>query len=171
MPAVTTELEWTVPHLLRYMIQHGKFRNPDGTIASSRVEAAQVYLNHDWDRMALERWKSPGFDPERPGLDEEMPEWKDDPKLQSDLATYFDMKKTIKDAEAEFMSGPNDEYDRSVNALIMAQRVDLWCAGEKEVEAAVIHLYKLARALNDREFEVPDFIVPFIPGANDMEDI
>lgn len=170
MPAVTCELEWTVPHVLRFMIQSGRFRNPNGTIAEDRVEAAKTYLQHDWDKMEIERWKSPGFDPERPGLDEEQPEWKDDPKIKADLETYFAMKKTVKEAEAAFKNGPNDEYMRGENALLMCQRVDLWCAGPKEVERAVQHLYKLGRALNEREVEFPDYIVDFLPGSDDLRD-
>lgn len=170
MPAVTTELEWTTPDLLKFMIQTGRFRDADGNIAQDRIEAAQVYLKHDWDEMAIQRWKSPGFDPERPGLDDERPDWRDDPKIKADLETYFGMKKVIADAEACFKGGPNDEWTRAENALLMCQRVDLWCAGPKEVERAVIHLYKLARALNEREQETPSYIVDFLPGSDDMDD-
>jgi hypothetical protein len=170
MPAVTTELEWTTPDLLKFMIQTGRFRDPNGTIAQDRVEAALTYINHDWDKMAIQRWKSPGFDPERPGLEEERPDWKDDPKIQADLETYFTMKKEVADAEACFQSGPNDEYMRAESALLMTQRVDLWCAGPKEVERAVVHLYKLARALNERELDKPEWILDFLPGTDDMED-
>jgi len=71
MPAVTTELEWTVQDLLRFMIQTGRFRDVDGTISQARVEAAQAYLATDWDKLTAERFKSPGFDPERPYLDKD----------------------------------------------------------------------------------------------------
>jgi len=170
MPAVTTELEWTTQDLLKFMIQTGRFRDANGTFAQDRIEAAQTYLKHDWDKQALLRWKSPGFDPERPGLDDENPHWKDDPKIQNDLAPYFAMKKVAKDAETCFKGGANDEWTRAENALLMTQRVDLWCAGPKEVERAVVHLYKLARALNEREVDYPEFVVDFLPGSDDMED-
>ena len=46
------------------MIQTGRFRNPNGTIAEDRVEAAKAYLNTDWDKFYQSRLKHPGFDPE-----------------------------------------------------------------------------------------------------------
>ena len=76
MPAVTTELDWTVQDLLRFMIQTGRFRDSNGTISEARVEAAKAYLATDWDKMAIERWKAPGFDPERPFLEQEEPDWR-----------------------------------------------------------------------------------------------
>ena len=41
-----------------------------------------------------------------------------------------------------------------------------WSDGGKTVQ----HLYKLGRALNEREVDFPSFINDFFPGANDMED-
>ena len=169
MPAVTTELEWTVQDLLGFMIQTGRFRDVNGTLSEARIEAAQAYLATDWDQMLKERFRSPNFDPERPNLDIEEPEWRENKKIQSDLAVYFKMKKAMEEQEEVFQSGPNDEYIRAENALLMCQRVDLWCAGPKEVERAVQHLYKLARKLNSREVEFPDFISDFYPGADDMD--
>ena len=170
MPAVTTELEWTVEDLLRFMIQTGRFRDANGTISEARVEAAKAYLSTDWDKFALERFRSPGFDPERPGLDEEDPEWKDKPQIKNDLSVYFSMKDAMNEQLETIKSGPNDEYTRAENALLMCQRVDLWCAGPKEVERAVQHLYKLGRKLNEREVDFPSFITEFYPGADDMAD-
>jgi len=169
MPAVTTELEWTVQDLLRFMIQTGRFRDVDGTISQARVEAAQAYLATDWDKLTAERFKSPGFDPERPYLDKDEPGWKDDPQLGKDLATYMAMKRDMKEQMDTFKGGPNDEWTRAENALLMCQRVDLWCAGPREVERAVQHLYKLGRKLNEREVDFPAFIAEFIPGCDDME--
>ena len=65
-------------------------------------------------------------------------------------------------------SGPNKEYTRATNALLMCQRVDLWCSGEKEVELAVQHLYKLGRLLNERETYFPKYIQEFYPGCDDI---
>ena len=42
MPAVTTELEWTVDHVLQFMLQTGRFRDLNGSIAQDRVEAAKA---------------------------------------------------------------------------------------------------------------------------------
>jgi hypothetical protein len=168
MPAVTTELDWTIDHLLRFMIQTGRFRDANGTISEARVEAAQAYLNTDWDKMAIERFKSPGFDPSRPGVDKDTPEWKEDAKISKDLEVYFGMQSSMKEQLAAFKSGPNDEFTRAENALLMCQRVDLWCAGPKEVERAIQHLYKLGRMLNDREVDSPAFITEFAPGADDF---
>lgn len=170
MPAVTTDLEWTVSDVLRFMIQTGRFRDSNGSVSEARVEAAKAYLSTDWDKMLIERFRSPGFDPERPCLDEEEPEWKDNKEIQKDLAVYLDMKKSMQDQIETFRSGPNNEYQRAENALHMAQRVDLWCAGPKEVEQALKHLYKLGRKLNQREVDSPDFITEFYPGANDFTD-
>jgi hypothetical protein len=168
MPAVTTELEWTIQDLLRFMIQTGRFRDPNGSISEERVEAAQAFLNIDWQKMQRERFRVAGFDPERPFLDEEEPEWLENTQLTGDLQTYLSMKDAMKKQMEVFQGGPNDEWTRSENALLMCQRVDLWCAGEKEVEQAVIHLYKLARKLNEREVDFPAFIAEFYPGAEDM---
>lgn len=170
MPAVTTELEWTTQDLLKFMIQTGKFRDVDGTISQARVEAAQAYLATDWEKMQIERFKSPGFDPERPFLADDEPEWQNDnPQAAKDLANFLAMKKDSKEQMDVFKSGPNSEYTRAENALLMCQRVDLWCAGPKEVERAVQHLYKLGRALNEREVDYPTFVAEFVPGCDDME--
>jgi hypothetical protein len=165
MPAVTTELEWTTDHLLRFMIQTGRFRNLNGTIASDRVEAAKAYLGTDWDRFHSSRLKHPGFDPERPNVGTE---WKSDPVLRSDLEEYLLMKEAMEEQMKVIQGGPDKEYTRGVNALLMAQRVDLWCAGEKEVELAVQHLYKLGRLLNERETFFPKHIKEFYPGVEDI---
>lgn len=169
MPAVTTELEWTTQDLLRFMIQTGRFRDPNGTISEARVEAAKAYLATDWEVFLVERFKSPGFDPELPFIDEDKPEWKDDAKITKDLEVYLTMKANMKEQLEVIKSGPNDEYTRSENALLMCQRVDLWCAGTKEVEQAVIHLYKLGKKLNEREVAFPDFITDFYPGAEGLK--
>ena len=169
MPAVTTELEWTIQDLLRFMIQTGRFRDPNGTISEARVEAAKDFLATDWSKMQIERFKSPGFDPERPFLDQDIPEWKLNSKITKDLEGYLALKSNMQEQMDIIKSGPNDEFTRAENALLMCQRVDLWCAGEKEVERAVQHLYKLGRKLNDREVAYPAFIAEFMPGADDME--
>ena len=169
MPAVTTELEWTVQDLLRFMIQTGRFRDANGTVSEARVEAAKAYLATDWDKLAVERWRSPGFDPEMPHLEEDNPEWKDNAQIKSDLEVYFGMKNAMEEQMKVIKSGPNDEYTRAENALLMCQRVDLWCAGPAEVERAVQHLYKLGRKLNEREVDFPTFIDEFYPGVDDLD--
>mmetsp|Transcript_14399 Transcript_14399/g.40935 ORF Transcript_14399/g.40935 Transcript_14399/m.40935 type:complete len:225 (+) Transcript_14399:73-747(+) len=168
MPAVTTELEWTMEHLLKFMIQTGRFRNANGTIAQDRVEAAQAYLKIDWDAYHSERLSVPGFDPERPGVEQLSPGWEDDSEKTSKLATYLEMRDAKNEQMKVFQGGPDKEYTRGVNALLMAQRVDLWCAGEKEVEMAVQHLAKLGQALNERETFFPKFIKDFRPGVEDI---
>jgi hypothetical protein len=170
MPTVTTQLQWTTDHLLKFMLQAQRFRDANGTVASDRVEAAKAYLATDWDQLALLRWKKANFDPERPGLDEDTPGWRDDPDVQDKLGPYLAMKTTVADQVKTYKGGPNDEYTRAENALLMCQRVDLWCAGPLEVERAVQHLYKLGRVVNELEVEFPDYIVDFVPGADDMED-
>lgn len=168
MPAVTTELEWTTQDLLRFMIQTGRFRDPNGTISEARIEAAKAYLANDWDLFLKERFSSPGFDPEQPYIDEDKPEWKDDPKITKDLESYLTMKAQMQEQLDVIKSGPNDEYRRAENALLMCQRVDLWCAGPKEVEQAVIHLYKLARTVNERETPIPAYITDYFPGSEGL---
>lgn len=169
MPAVTTELEWSMDDLLRFMIQHGKFRNLDNSVNEDRVNAAKEYLKFDWDEYTKQRFALKGFDPESPFLVETKgPQWKDDPTISSSLSNYFDMKNFLSDQLSIIKSGPNDEFKRSENALLMCQRVDLWCAGPKEVERAVIHLYKLGKKLNHREVDMPLFIHDYYPGADDI---
>lgn len=170
MPAVTTELQWTIDHVLKFMLQAGRFRDTNGTVASDRVEAAKAYLATNWDELALLRWKKSCFDPERPGLDEDTPGWRDDPDVKEKLGPYLAMKAHVAEQVKTFKGGPNNEYIRAENALLMCQRVDLWCSGPLEVERAVQHLYKLGRVVNDLEVEYPDYIVDFVPGADDMED-
>jgi len=165
MPAVTTELEWTTDHLLRFMIQTGRFRNANGMIAEDCVEAAKAYLETDWDAFHASRLAHPGFDPEQPNIDEG---WKDDPAITSNLSTYLAMKGDMDEQMSVIQSGPDKEYIRATNALLMAQRVDLWCAGEKEVELAVQHLYKLGKLLNERETFFPLFVKDFYPGVEDI---
>ncbi len=168
MPAVTTELEWTIDHLLRFMLQTGRFRNANGTIAEDRVEAAKAYLQTDWQKFHQSRLAAPGFDPERPNVDALFPNWRHDTSVTSQLSTYLTMKKDLEEQMNTIQSGPNKEYTRATNALLMAQRVDLWCAGEKEVELAVQHLYKLGRLLNERETFFPTFVKDFYPGVEDI---
>lgn len=170
LPAVTTELAWTVQDVLKFMLQTGRFRDTNGTISQEREEAAKAFLANDWDEMLIQRFKSPGFDPEMPDVDEEKPGWKDDAKIQADLEKYFAMKKVVTEQEEIFKSGPDHEFHKAERALTMCQRVDLWCAGPKEVEQAVIHLYKLSRAVNSLEPELPPFILDYYPGQDDMRD-
>lgn len=171
MPAITTELEWTIQDLLKFMIQNGKFVDINGTISEARVDAAQEFLKFDWHQYEIERFRSKNFDPERPQLDILQPEWKNNIQIQTDLAVYLSMKAHLEEIKNIIKSGPNDEYRKAENSLLMCQRVDLWCAGPKEVERAVIHLYKLGRALNEREVDMPMYIADFIPGVDDMADI
>ena len=168
MPAVTTELEMTVDHLLRFMLQTGRFRNPNGTIAEDRVEAAKAYLVTDWTAFHQSRLAAPGFDPERPNADSIYPNWKEDASLVEKMSPYLAIKSAMVEQMEVIQSGPGKEYIRAMNALLMCQRVDLWCAGEKEVELAVQHLYKLSRLLNERETYFPPFVKEFYPGVEDV---
>lgn len=168
MPAVTTELEWTVDHVLQFMLQTGRFRNANGSIAEDRVEAAKAYLETDWDKFHASRLAHPGFDPLRPNIDTLHPNWIEDPEIRANLSSYLATKEDMDEQMSAIQSGPDKEYTRGVNALLMTQRVDLWCAGEKEVELAVQHLYKLGKFLNERETVFPAFIKDFHPGAEDI---
>mmetsp|Transcript_17134 Transcript_17134/g.23810 ORF Transcript_17134/g.23810 Transcript_17134/m.23810 type:complete len:225 (-) Transcript_17134:123-797(-) len=168
MPAVTTELDFETDDLLKFMIQTGKFKDENGTVAEDRVEAAKAYLKTDWAAIARERWASPGFDPERPGLDKIQPEWRDDVEIAKNLELYLSLKGAADEQMEIIKSGPNNEYTRSENSLLMCQRVDLWCAGPSEVEAAVKHLAKLGERFNDYETAYPEYITEFYPGASDL---
>lgn len=168
MPAVTTELNFTTEHVLQFMIQTGRFRDTNGTISEARVQAAKAYLKTDWETLRYERWACPGFDPEKPFLEESNPGWKTDPDITSKLGKYLELRNAMEDQVATFKSGPKDEYLHGENALLMCQRVDLWCAGPKEVEAAVRHLGNLGKLLNDYEPDYPDFIKEFYPGVADL---
>lgn len=168
MPAVTTELEWTVDHLLRFMLQTGRFRNSNGTIAEDRVEAAKAYLATDWENFHQSRLAAPGFDPERPNADQIYPNWREDAAITNKLGPYLTMKADMEEQMQVIQGGPGKEYTRAMNALLMSQRVDLWCAGEKEVELAVQHLFKLGKLLNERETFFPTFVKDFYPGVEDI---
>lgn len=174
MPAVTTEINFTTEDLLHYMIQGNKFNNEDGSLAVERVEAAKQYMTGvDWKKMAYERFASPGFDPEHPYIKDIDPDWKLDPVKSHDLREYIEIKETVDSLLEVIKSGPNDEYKKAENSLLMCQRVDLWCAGEDEVESAVRHLYMLGKRFNGmdgawRNDVKPDFITEFYPGASDF---
>lgn len=168
MPAITTELDFQTDDLLRFMIQTGKFRNENGTVAEDRVESAKAYLKTDWVALRRERWSCAGFDPEHPFIEQHDPDWRSDPKKISDLALYLELKDTVDEQVRVFKSGDDDEYTRAENALLMHQRVDLWCAGEKEVESAVQHLYLMGRRFNDLEPDNPEYVRDFYPGASDL---
>ena len=173
MPAITTELTFTTDDLLAYMIQNNKFQNEDGSPAVGRIEAATKYLNDvNWKGLRYERFASPGFDPEHPYIDEIDPDWKLDPVKSHDLQKYIEIKEEVDELVKAIESGPNNEYERAKNSLLMCQRVDLWCAGEEEVESAVRHLYSLGRKFNGVEVgkdeTKPEFITEFYPGASDF---
>lgn len=170
MPAITTELDFTTDDLLKYMLQAGTFKNEDGSVAQDRVEAAQDYLKTDWVALRRERWACKGFDPEHPFIDEVDPDWRLDSSKTEPLAKFLELK-DASDAQMEVIkSGPDQEFLRAENSLLMCQRVDLWCAGEAEVEAAVRHLASLGRRLNymDDDFERAEYITEFYPGAEDL---
>lgn len=168
MPAITTELSFTTDDLLKFMLQTGKFEDSNGTIAPDRVEAAKAYLNTDWSAIRYERFASPGFDPEHPFIEEKDPDWQLDPNKRRDLATYLELKGAADEQMEIIKSGPDNEYTRAENALLMCQRVDLWCAGENEVDSAVRHLSMLGKRFNSVEEEKPDYITEFYPGAGDF---
>lgn len=169
MPAVTTELSFTINDLLRYMIQTEKFKDANGTVSEARVEAAKAYLQTDWKTISKERWNSPGFDPARPGLEKVHPRWREDPKITQDLEVYLSLKDAADEQIEIVKGGSDDEFLKAKNALLMCQRVDLWCAGESEVEEAVKHLVNLGKNFNKLEPDMPDFITEFYPGAADLE--
>lgn len=168
MPAVTTELDFTTDDLLKYMIQTCKFKDGNGNVAHDRVEAAEAYLKTDWATLRRERWSSPSFDPEHPLITDQNPDWRSDPKIASDLGIYLELKDAVDEQMESIKSGPDDEYTRAENSLLMCQRVDLWCAGEKEVDYAVKHLFMLGKRFNYVEHETPEYISEFYPGASDI---
>ncbi|KAL7553422.1 hypothetical protein ACHAWF_017456 [Thalassiosira exigua] len=167
MPAITTELQFTTSHLLRYMLQKNKFGSED------RADAARKYLGYLADEdlkkeYEVSRWNSPGFDPMRPFLEDDTPDWKTDPKIGKDLARYIEINEELENTWKVITSGPNDEFTRAENALLMCQRVDLWCAGENEVEAALRHLLNLGKECNDLVPDTPEYVSEFFPGAEDF---
>ena len=167
MPAITTELSFTTNHLLKYMLQNDKLKSED------RVAAAKKYLGYLADEdlkkeYATARWASPGFDPMRPFLEEDQPDWKTDPKIGSDLKRYIEIHEELEDTWKVVASGPDNEFERAENGLLMCQRVDLWCAGENEVEAALKHLLNLGKECNDLAPELPEYVTEFYPGVDDL---
>lgn len=167
MPAITTELSFTTSHLLRYMLQTNKFQS------EQRVMAAHKFLEFLADdnlkkEYEVSRWNSPGFDPMRPFLEDEQPDWREDPKIGSDLKRYIEIHDMMEDTWNILSSGPDNEFTRAENALLMCQRVDLWCAGENEVEYALKHLLNLGKDCNDLVPDPPEYITEFYPGVRDL---
>lgn len=172
-PAITTELSFNTSHLLTYMLQNNKFQNPDGSPNQTRREAAAKFLGYLSDpalkkEYQLSRWNSPGFDPQRPFLDEEDPDWKTHPQIGRDLERYIEIHEELESTWEVIKSGPDGEFTKAENGLLMCQRVDLWCAGESEVEAAVKHLLNLGKECNDLETDFPEFVTEFYPGVADL---
>ena len=169
IPAVTTDLNFTRNDVLKFMLDTQRFRDENSTISEARVEAAKAFLDTNWKKLRYERWASPGFDPEKPFLDEEQPNWREEnPQKVKDLAVYLSMKEAMNEQIATFTSGPSNEYKNAESALLMTQRVDLWCAGPKEVEAAVIHLYQHGKKYNDLEDDFDYYIQEYYTGAPDL---
>mmetsp|Transcript_7575 Transcript_7575/g.13654 ORF Transcript_7575/g.13654 Transcript_7575/m.13654 type:complete len:224 (-) Transcript_7575:239-910(-) len=167
MPAITTELSFTTSHLLQYMLQTNKFQSQE------RAIAAQTFLGYLSDNelkkeYAISRWNSPGFDPMRPFLEEDHPDWKSDPKIGSDLKRYIEINDQLENTWKVITSGPDQEFTKAENALLMCQRVDLWCAGEQEVEAGLKHLLNLGKECNDLEADAPEYVTEFYPGVSDL---
>ena len=149
------------------MLQNDKLKSED------RVAAAKKYLGYLADEdlkkeYATARWASPGFDPMRPFLEEDQPDWKTDPKIGSDLKRYIEIHEELEDTWKVVASGPDNEFERAENGLLMCQRVDLWCAGENEVEAALKHLLNLGKECNDLAPELPEYVTEFYPGVDDL---
>jgi hypothetical protein len=164
MPAVTTEIDFTTDDVVKFMLQKGLFNGDPG-----RIEAATAYLKTDWPALRYERWACPGFDPEKPFLSDENPGWKEDPAIISKLGKYLGLRNALDEQLVTIKSGSDKEFEKAENQLIMCQRVDLWCAGPKEVEAAVRHLGELGRRFNNYEPDPPGFIEEWYPGNEDFE--
>merc|ERR1712071_335914 len=122
-------------------------------------------LKTDWVTLRRERWSSPGFDPQRPFLEKTNPKWRNDPKIAKDLELFLQLQDAVDEQMEVIKSGPNDEFARAENGLLMCQRVDLWCAGKSETEEAVKHLLRLGERFNSLEPDNPEYITEFYPGA------
>merc|ERR1712238_24016 len=114
------------------MIQTCKFKDGNGNVAHDRVEAAEAYLKTDWATLRRERWSSPSFDPEHPLITDQNPDWRSDPKIASDLGIYLELKDAVDEQMESIKSGPDDEYTRAENSLLMCQRVYL-CLGNDSI--------------------------------------
>ena len=103
-------------------------------------------------------------------IDEMDPDWKSDPNKRRDLGTYLEIKEKVESEMEVFKSGEEDEFVRAENSLLMCQRIDLWCAGEDEVEHAIQHLYALGKRFNSQERfkDEEPFVTEFYPGASDF---
>lgn len=168
MPAITTEINFRTSHLLHYILQTNKFKDD-----KARVEATQKFLGYLSNtelkqEYQVSRFNSPGFDPMRPFLDEEFPNWKSDPKIGSELKRYIEIHGEIESTWNTITNGEDELYTHAENGLLMCQRVDLWCAGEQEVESAVKHLLNLGMGCNDLEPDTPDYITEYYPGVADL---
>ena len=86
----------------------------------------------------------------------------------SQLGKYFELKDAVDELVRIVKSAPNDEYKQAESSLLMVQRIDLWCAGPTEVEAAVKHLSRLGQKFNELETDYPDFIEEFVPGVEEL---
>ena len=168
MPAITTEINFRTSHLLHYILQTNKFKGD-----TARIEATHKFLGYlSNPQLKAEyhtsRWNSPGFDPMRPFLEEEFPNWKSDPKIGSELKRYIEINDELESTWNTITNGEDEVYTHAENGLLMCQRVDLWCAGEQEVESAVKHLLNLGKGCNALEPDTPEYITEYYPGVADL---
>jgi hypothetical protein len=169
MPAITTEIDFTTAHVLQFMLQTDRI-----SPSSPLYNAATTYLQHakkDYVKEVLTpRFTAvPGLDLGRPVIEGVLPPVQSLPEVQDNpaAAAYLDHVQTMKDSLYLIQSAQDGQlYTEAENAVLMCQRVDLWCAGETEVEAALQHLLRLGKLCNDdRTVEIPTYITDYHPGA------
>jgi len=169
IPAVATELTFTQHDVFQYMLDKKLFRNEDGSISIEREEAAKQWLKTDFKAIRYERWACKGFDPMHPLIDDKDPNWRLDPVKAEPLAKFIELHDGATKAMEMAKSGPYEEYEKAQNSLLCWQRVDLWCAGEAEVDRAVQHLAALGRKCNNYEADHHEFITEFYPGSKSFD--
>jgi len=165
-PAVLTEFRFREDDVVNHLISSGALEHDP-----VRVAAAESYLNTDRNALMQGRFAWPKFDPERPFIDEEDPDWRRaDPERFEALRPYLE----VRDAEKAALRALHDgqEWDASVNALYAQQRVDLrpGCTPE-DVTKAVRGLMKIGAdgyGTDLIEYERPENITDYYPGAPEL---
>jgi len=135
----------------------------------SRVAAAYGYLSADLDSLRKYRFAYPGFDPERPHLDEEEPDWRrENPERLDALMPYLEVRDKMKSDLALLKDGP--EWENAVKNVYDRQRVNLsrGCGPEEVTEAIRSLMVIGAEGYGTEliEYERPDCVADYYPGVD-----
>jgi len=163
-PAVLTDFRFREKDVIEHLLSTEAL-DPVG------IAAAHGYLNTDYTTLMKYRFAYPGFDPEKPYLDEEQPDWRhENPERFAALEPYLEVRDKMKADMAVLRDGPT--WENAVNDVYQRQRVDLTPGcGPEEVTEAVRSLMAIGAegyGTDLIEYERPDCVMEYYPGVDDL---